>query len=253
MKIKTENISPALIIMGEEVLPQFNYNIFHLDAAKRGFVQPVVITPENFDYQTLGDCLGDNENARQIQKASSEWASGAAIAGIAQYSITRKKPAGILGRFDIRFRYSLQVEMKNDFDHFGEQVISEITDEPSKGAPIINVFGKDYVYTGPLRIDDFIFTTRVFQGLVPSNISQLTKEVDENSVKGELVFKQQYHFFHATRGEISYLPFREPEDFSPEKLIPHGRVEIKDKEMTYFPTGDKSSAVDFTEMLREDI
>lgn len=188
----------------------------------------------------------------------SRWMSYAGPAGIGQYSLVRGKPAGILARFDAHFRGPAKHEMEADFEDFGEQVLGPAVEEVAenereqyKGNGIFTFCGKDHYFTGPPRLVKSVFLSRVFSGNLPTDVSDLVKEVDEASETGEKIVTQGYQFLHSIDGKIKYLPFEKSEDYDPSKLVLFGTVEIEDGRMTYYPNGDKSHPIDFTETLQE--
>jgi len=184
--------------------------------------------------------------------------SYAGPAGIAQYSLRRKEPAGVLGRMIVEFRNANQLEMVEDFEKFGGQVIQPgdgADPEEFKGNSVFRVSDTDHYYVGPPRIERMIFVSRVFPGEVPTDVRGLVKEVDEAFVVpegNELMIPQCYQFLHATNGGMKYGVFEGAEKYDPRELTEYGFVMIEDDQMTYFPGGDRGSSIDFTEALVRD-
>lgn len=201
------------------------------------------------------------ERRECIMEAIQYWHSIAAPAGIAQASITHKKPTGILACIDIHYRHATPEEIRLDLNELGEQVIGEKIEEtpetPANRPYVTIVDGSKYVYIGGPRVKEVIFPSVVFQGPVPQNISKLVEEIKSISESGgddEMIINQGYQFFHATDGRISYLPLtaKDYEAFDPDNLKFHGMVEIEDapeRKMTYFSEEDRSGAEDFTSRL----
>ncbi len=192
------------------------------------------------------------------KKHPSLWMTYAGPAGIGQYSLKRKTPAGILARFDVHFRHPTKEEMQDDFQNFGEQVlgppVAEVPENERaeyKCNATFNVRKEDHYFTGPARIIKSMFLTRVFTGEVPKDITPLIQEVDKAAETGEMITSQGYQFLHATDGKMIYLPFNKPEEFNPTKLVPFGHVEIKGRRMTYYPKGDRNHPIDFTQEMRD--
>jgi len=254
-----KGINPAAYIMCETNLRQFNTNIFQVDAIGKGMVQTAYVEYSNI--QSLRDCCEGGRSIEDMKSALSSWCAYASTQGIAVYSLKRNVPAGVLGKFEIEFRLAEDNEARMDFEHFGEQVIlktwKEATEEEQNHGRSLYVLGEYFLYTGPLRIRNLIFTSRVFQGELPEDISQAVYEVDkqpfpyptigdfDNFEKSEMIVNQGYHFFHSEKGRIMYSAFRKPEDYDPNRMKTFGDIEIKDKKLIFYPNGDKSMPKDF--------
>ena len=213
---------------------------------------PVAVYSANNKCQTLEEVF------EEIERHADQWATYAGVAGVAQYSLKRDEPAGVLARFDIYFRLPTEVEMYIDFQNFGDQVIGppveEVPEESRKKykhSAIFNPWGKKYYFAGPPRLVKSVFLSRVFSGPLPEDISSLLEEVDVVAETGETIISQGYQFFHATKGNLKYLPFAKKEDYDVSKLKPHGCVCISgDNKMFYFPDAD-SEPVDFTVTMHD--
>lgn len=243
-RIKMEK-SEIEVITKEVDIFAFQSGIFF---SKANLLSPVAVYPET-GFQSLETFLdGQKEYSQQ-------WVSYAGPAGIGQYSL-KHGPANIVARFNTHFRHPTKEEMSWDFEHYGEQVLGPIVNEVPKdevekykGNTRIRVFGEDFYFTGPPRMIKSVFLTRVFPGEMPEDISRFIKEVDEASEIGEMIVSQGYQFFHAEKGRMLYLPFGKVEEFDSSKASLFGTVEIEDRIMTYYPMGDKSHPVDFTEAI----
>jgi hypothetical protein len=254
-----KGINPAAYIMCETNLRQFNTNIFQVDAIGKGMVQTAYVEYSNI--QSLRDCCEGGRSIEDMKSALSSWCAYASTQGTALYSLKNNVPAGILGKFDIEFRLAGDDEARGDFEHFGEQVIlktwKEATEEEQKHGRSLYVLGEYFLYTGPLRFRKFIFTSRIFQGSLPEDLTQAIYEVDNqpfpypiesnfaNFVRSGMVQHQGYQFFHAEKGRIMYSAFLKPEQYDTKKMKLFGDIEIKDKRLIFYPNGDRGMPKDF--------
>ena len=257
-----KGISPAKWIMCETDIQQFMHNAHQFDAIQEGLVQTAFFTYDNVQY--LEDVCERGMAIDDMKAALSQWCAAASTQGTALYSLKNNVPAGVLGKFDIEFRLPGDDEARGDFEHYGEQVIlktwKEATEEEQKHGRSLYALGEYFLYTGPMRFRKFIFTSRIFQGELPEDITQAIYEVDnqpfpypaerdfENFVRSYTVQHQAYHFFHSEKGRIMYCAFRKPEDYSPSKMKLFGEIEIKDKKLIFYPDGDRSMPKDFGEV-----
>jgi|GEM_PF-3328572 len=262
---KIKKIASAAYVMDTEMdCSNFHSTIFSMDATERGFVQTVFCVPETTHGQTLEDCCEGGKMAEEIERALTKWSSYASIGGVAQYSLwkrapiytSERTPAGVLGKFDIEFRPASPEEAHADFERFGEQVVpktwADADERERKTGTKINFLGEDFLYDGPLRVAGFHFTTRVFGGEFPDDISQAIAEVNENAPKRELIVHQGYHFFHADNGRIMYSAFFRPEEYCAGKSKLFGDVIISDGRMAFFPNGNRVDAKDFSDLLMKE-
>jgi hypothetical protein len=240
----------AKILTKELDILSFQDGIF---AYKADFLCPIVISPENH-FQTLNDFL-------KLQNTLlSQWGSYAGPAGIAQYSLQEKIPAGVLARFDINFRRPSESEIRADVEYWGEQVMGPAVDEVSendkerwKNNSTFKFFGKNHYFTAPDRIHKMIFSSRVFKGNFPNDLTGLIKEVDDISKTnisplGEIIH-QGYHFMHSVDGKIKYAAFKELKKYNDSQLIDYGFVEKDNGRFIFYPNGDKTHPIDFTSAL----
>lgn len=228
-------------------LHTFQTGIFFTEA---NTLSPVVPQAKPAEYQTLEYTC--RETGKIIKEAVGQWATYAAVAGIAQYSLKKNKPVNLLGRANTYFRWATKDEAARDCDHFGDQVIGPSLKEASeelKKRPTINLFGEPHVYTGPERLERIVVASRVFPGRVPADISAVAREVDEASGKNELMVSQGYHFFRAEKGKLTYQAFMDVKEFDPKKMTLHGELELKDNKMTWYPNGDKTMPKDFSDAI----
>jgi hypothetical protein len=210
--------------------------------AQADLLSPVAIQVVKGPYvpQTLKDFYD------VMKSHPNQWSYYAGPAGIGQYSLITGRPAGVLARVDSYFRIPSDEEMGEDVQSFGEQVIgpavSQVPDEQRekyKNTGIYRVFGEDFYFGGPTRLDKTVFLTRVFPGGLPDDISKLNKDIEGVSEVGEMIFPQGYHFLHADNGNMRYLPFRKPTDYDPAKLTDFGKVRMeREKLMFYSADGD---------------
>jgi hypothetical protein len=259
--IESAKISSAVYVFRAGNCQDLHSTIFAMDATKRGFVQTVSCIPENPDMQILRDCCEGGRIIEEMKRTLSKWSSYASIGGVAQYSLKKRAPvftsklapAGVLGKFDIEFRPASLVEAYADLDNYGEQVIlktwAEAGEREKRTGTKIKALGEEFLYAGPLRMAGFHFTTRVFQGGFPDDISQAIEEVNGNAPKGELIVHQAYYFFHADNGRIMYSAFRKPEDYCAGKTKLFGDITISDGKLTFFQNGNKENAKDFSGLL----
>ena len=196
---------------------EFQKHIFLLNA---NVLSPVIWEAEQ-GRQTL-------EEASEIHKEFMRgWTPWAIAGGIGLYSLKRKKPVGLLARVDLLFRDATDDEMRDDFDHFGEQVApypvgeSADIDRQYKDNPRVQVFGAPFYYAGPPRLIKAVIPTRVFQGGIPSWLVKFKSEIDRIALAPTApgikpsVVAQGYRFFWAEQGKVYQLGFA-PDDFAPE-------------------------------------
>ncbi|MBI3334449.1 hypothetical protein HYZ97_03095 [Candidatus Pacearchaeota archaeon] len=239
----------AKMITRETEIHAFQAGIFMSDA---DVFSPVAIYPNRADSQTLQDFFDEQ------QTHPSQWMSYAGPAGIGQYSLRRRKPAGVLARFDIHFRYPTDDEMQTDFQHFGEQVLGPTVKEVPKderekykGNGVFRLWGKDHYFTGPPRLIKSVFLSRVFPADIPADVSDLVREVDEVAETGDMITSQGYQFLHSIDGKIMYLPFGKIEDFDTSKMKMFGTMEMDGKRLVYLPNGDRSHPIDFSQAMHD--
>ena len=204
-------------------------------------IASVVVPSLNQDFQNLQGSI--QEGKRQLAL----WRTYAGPAGVGQYSLRMKEPASVLARFDIHFRLPTQEEMQMDFNHFGDQVLGPIVAEASleekekyKNNSTIQVWGQDCYFVGPPRIVKSVFSSAVFHGDIPEDISQFIDLVYDVAEKGKNVSFQDYYLLHANKGYLSYVVFPSKERYKKDSLVPWGSVKLEDdKKMWYIPTGSK--------------
>lgn len=230
----------ARVVMTEERdIHSFQAGIFAFGA---DILVPVGIVARSHRFQPLQDFFAEMERHPEV------WSAYAGPAGVGQYSLTHG-PAGVLSRVNVYFRNPTQEEAAVDYMHFGEQVMGSKLSELGAGRVARASFrsmGDWWEYAGPERIEKSVFVTRVFSGAMPSDVSDIVREVDAKSGTGDMIVPQGYQFMHATDGRILYGAFARAEDFYPDKLTVFGSVEIKGREMTYFPGEDRSHPIDFS-------
>ena len=237
--------------------------IFFSDAS---LFAPVAVTidkdtypqePHKF-FQSLEDCCNGGKNESQIKLALSRWGTYAGVVGVGQYSLSGKS-ALALARFDIVYRNATHEEVRHDLNNFGEQVTGDewdSVDEATRSKNIlVSAWGTKYIYTGPLRIDKFIFNTLIREQVgLPKDITTFVREIDERSVKNELTVIRAFHSFYGKNGYLDYVAFAKPEDYSPDKWHNHGTVSLGDGKLLWTPAVQGASVVDFTqELVRHDI
>jgi hypothetical protein len=218
-------------------------------AYKANFLSPVIVSPES-NFQTLKDFF-------ELQNTlPSQWGSYAGPAGIGQYSLRKKIPAGVLARLDIKFRNPFEQEMQTDIEYWGEQVMGPAVDEiPEnekekwKNNLTFKLFGKKYYFIAPDRIQKMIFLSRVFEGDFPEDLASLIKEVDDISTTNDYLIHQGYHFMHAVDGKIKYAAFKKPENYDKSQLINYGFVREVKGNLTFYPCGDIEKPIDFTDAI----
>ncbi|MDD2823490.1 MAG: hypothetical protein PHQ59_05430 [Candidatus Daviesbacteria bacterium] len=235
----------ATLTTKEVDIQAFQAAIFTSDA---DLISPVVIEEREGPYiiQTLPDFFA------AMKRHPNWWSSYAGPAGIGQYSLITGKPAGVLARVDAHFRTPSDREIREDFQQFGEQVMGPAVSEVPraqkdqyKNASVFQCFGESYYFSGPPRLNRTTFLSRVFPGMLPSDISGLVKDIESISEDGEMIVNQGYHLFHAVDGKISYLPFREVIDYDPIKLTEFGRMSMVWDKLLFYPS-NTNKPVDFT-------
>jgi hypothetical protein len=233
----------AKIITHELDVLSFQESIF---AYKANFLSPVIVSPES-NFQTLSDFF-------ELQNTlPSQWGSYAGPAGIGQYSLKTKTPVGVLARLDVNFRKPFHSEIQFDIDYWGEQVMGPIVDEVPKDErekwknnSTFKYFGENIYFTAPDRIQKMIFSSRVFEGDFPNDLSSLIKETDGIAQTNENTIHQGYHFMHAVDGKIKYAAFRKLEEYDKSQLINYGFVEKINGNLIFYPKGDIKNPIDFT-------
>ncbi|MBN2101294.1 MAG: hypothetical protein JW716_00290 [Candidatus Aenigmarchaeota archaeon] len=248
-------IDRARIIMDEIEPAIFTYSIFQAGA---NLFAPVAIYAAK-GFQTLENSC-DEQNTHP-----SLWMSHAGPAGIGQYSLRRKEPAGVLAKIDAHFRYPTTEEMNRDFEHYGDQVlgpqVSEVKNDEKKNwknNPQFKFWGEYHYFTGPLRLIKTVTLSSVFPGDIPKNMEPFFKEISEASHQDEPIIGSYpgYQFLHANGGVLRCLPFSKREDFDPDKMKPYGKVEMSDGQMMYTPPPRPEKVVepiDFSSMIVEEI
>ena len=234
-------------ITKETDIHAFQAGIFISDAE---LLSPVAIYPRS-GYQRPW------EMTEELSHAASAWASYAGPAGICQFSVKNKKPAIAVARFNAYFRQPYQEEIAEDFHELGDQVVGpslEKASEEDKKRPTGMLFGKPHIYMGPERAEKAVFVTRVVKGEMPDVIYEYIKEVDEASEDGDMIVSQGYQVFFAKDGRLLYcaLSPKEPEKYDSGSMRHYGDIDITDGRMTWYPKGDRSNPVDFTETIRRD-
>ncbi len=236
----------AKIVTHELDILSFQESIFAYNA---NFLSPVIVRPEE-EFQTLSTFFKLQETLL------SQWASYAGPAGIAQYSLKKGKPVGVLGRWDINFRKPSGFEMQRDFECFGEQVIGPCVNEVPKDEKekwknnnTFEFANQDYYFVAPDRISEMRFLSRVFEGDFPKDLTSLVQEVDGISKTNENIIHQGYHFMHAIDGKIKYAAFKNSKDFKKTPPMDYGFVERNNGELIFYPNGDRQHPIDFTEAI----
>ena len=220
----------------------FQTGIFVTEAST---LSPFVVHAETKDFQ-LAFQLND-----EFDKAGRVWLGCAVPGGIGQYSLLRG-PAGLVVRAESYFRPVTPAEIDADIDELGEQVLGsrleEVPECEREGLIIAPFLDTKYVYTGPeQRLLRMAFVTRVFPGVIPSDITDLIREVDRAVPDSDMRNTQYYEFFHADGGKIVTSRFEKPEEFDPANLKHIGDVEIKGRtRLWFYPKGDRDNAVDIS-------
>ncbi|MDD5193042.1 MAG: hypothetical protein PHF67_00490 [Candidatus Nanoarchaeia archaeon] len=209
-------------------------------------LSPVAIY-EEMEFQSLRWLL-DKKNSELQQ-----YVSCAGVAGVAQYSLLRGTPAGVLARHDVHLRNPTLGEMQADSREWGDQVLGPIVAEASEAdrrqyanAPQFSVLGTPVYYSGPARIVKHVFTSRVFQGEIPGDITGLFGEVDSLATMGDTIVPQGYQFLHATDGVIKYWAGEKLEDFDTSRMRTFGTVELGKNRMTFYAGETRDHPIDFS-------
>ena len=186
-------------------LIEFQKQIFETDA---NVSAPVVIYSEH-DLQERFDSINE------MQRHSYTWYDYVVLAGIAQYSLQSKKPAGVLAR---RYLYTRFPTMK------------EIESDIKRGFKLFGV-------TENWRVLKSVISTKVFTGDLPKDISDLINEVDKWTEEGDNIFQKNYEFAHAVDGQIKDLDFSKIEEYDASKLEKQdfdSCIQIKDGKLQYY-------------------
>lgn len=230
----------------------FQKEIFFANA---DLISPVVIQEQEKKDQYVLQTLTDV--SKEMKRHSNWWSSYAGPAGIGQYSLTTGKPAGVLARVDSYFRTPSEREMKEDFQNFREQVIGPVVSEVPveqkeqyENVGVFQCFDENFYFSGPPRLNKTVFLSRVFPGILPSDISKLINDIEGISESGKMIVTQGYRLFHAIDGKMSYLPFKEIAGYDPKKLTEFGQMRMERKRLLFYPT-DTDEPVDFTQDLQE--
>lgn len=225
------------------------------------FISRVAIYPENKDFQPFKHYTEEDGFIKEDQRPNSQWNSFAIMAGIGQYSLMMKKPAGFLSRLDSYLRNPTEEEMETDFQNLGKHnlksAVTEVTEnkkEKHEYNKIFKVNGKDYWLVGPRRIVKSVFSSRVFSGNIPEDISGLVKEVDEVAETGEMIVNKNYDLFYSIEGKIKYVSFKidyytciKIEEYAPSKLEDWGAVKLL--KMVCYLKGLEEKPIDITEYM----
>ncbi|HGJ64887.1 TPA: hypothetical protein ENS27_05785 [bacterium] len=212
----------------------------------------------NFDRSqtTLQDTFKDND---MLINYFTSWA---VIGGIAQYSVQKQCNAGLLARLSIDFRDATDIEIANDLNEFGEQVMGpEIgtgEDEKYKFNPAFNALGTKFYYVGPPRIVKARFATRAYNGNLPDQdqILDLIQDCNKISIpparksSGIETTDQGFIFFHADKGALSHCCFRDAQQYSPQELQKRrfGLVEVMkaERKLLFYPGEIKDRQMDYS-------
>jgi len=210
-------------------------------------IGPVAIYPQR-DFQEAPH-VGE-----EVNMAKGIWSSHIGVAGVGQYSLSRKRPAIAFGRIDVYFREPTEEEIRHDVRMLGEQVVDEPTEEDrEKGYRRLEGGIDDGLkYTGPERVLRTVVTTRVCEGEAPDAVQSLWGEIKGLSRESRMIVPQSYHLFAASGGRVVQYAFGEPENYDRSKSHAMGHVEIEDRKMTFFPNSDRTHPIDFTGLLWRD-
>jgi hypothetical protein len=165
----------------------------------------------------------------RMRKFIGEWALLAST-GIGYHSIAPGKPAAMLGRVDILCREATDDEVYFDFSRYGEQVIGLRLEEAMElgipPGPIIDVKGKKFLYSGPLRLVALAMTAHGFQGGMPSNMQNLLAGLEEHAPSGDHVFCKSHYLFRAEEGSLYHHVFLRDDMFNPCKAMNFGSIAV---------------------------
>jgi hypothetical protein len=243
-------------------------SIFSLNAT---VLAPFLYLAEE-EFQTL-------EKAFEIQKEfMRHWTPWAVTGGIGLFSLKRNQPAGLLARVDLQMRPASTREMQQDFQFFGEQVVSYVVgedpqrDEEFKHNPQVKLWDKMFYYTGPPRLVKALIPTRVFKGEIPLSLEEIKSEVDNIALSPTgpkfphepEVAPQGYRFFWAKDGIVHQIGFAPDEytpkddekdpritSYNPKKVTENifVKLEIDDGNLYTYVGGDRDKKSDHTLIL----
>lgn len=180
---------------------------------------------------------------------------GPAVSG--QYTLGRKCHRVMAGKIEIYYRPAHQHEADDDFEKFSDQVVGdELTGDPKEqGHAVINFLGSRFMFRGPIRLEDLVCPLISYEGGMPTavEVAKLVAELDREKGKEilpgcEKVFRC-YFVIHSADGEMHLTPFAMAEEYDPQKAINIGEMDRVGDKLIFYPEGDRSAAVDYSEHL----
>jgi len=221
---------------------------------------PNILSPVSWTPAIQGT-VNLREACEQGKDAKNSFIPWAIAGGIGLYSLA-EHPAGLITRWDVFFRHAVASEAEEDFAHFGEQVmgpeVGKGEDGKYKGHAKIKCFRKEFYYTGPERVLKSVFSTRVFQGALPSKerFAEFVKQIDglAEKVKSESgnfadgIACQGYMFFHADAENIYHAGFKNLVNYNPGNMKLWATLKLRNsgKTLDFYPEGNKAECIDYS-------
>lgn len=219
----------------------------------RNSLVPVMFKPEDIGLQANFQSLTDAMEAHG--KMMAIWWSFIGPSSIGQFSAMNKdKKIFLIARYDVRLRGASEAEMVNDFDSSSVSVLGEEVDTTKKeaGQPTFSVLGSQFYYTGPSRFEKALFTMRIIEGDIPTDIEMKTmiSEIDKSVTESSYCF-QQYLVFTAFHGAMEHGNFGRLDEFDFEGIQRLGKVVVNDSrtQMLFYPGRERTNPMDFSDAL----
>jgi hypothetical protein len=249
-------IRPAAYVLNPAGIGALHSNLFENEFVQKGFIQNIEGVPKDRDHQTLKR-MQEKDVSSEIMQFLGDWMATAVSGGVAQWCLREGLPAGVFGKFSIDMRRATDVEVMTDIENFGAQVISKRWSDAtaSERALSLKVMCEhgDFMYTGPMRFNKFIFTTRVFWGYVREDITRLMDDVEANAPKEGVPVHQAYYLFHSDdSGKIKFSIFRNPEDYSVDRMQLFGETRITGERMLIYQDEFMDDAKNLSWLLIKD-
>lgn len=181
---------------------------------------------------------------------------GPSVAG--QFSLQRKCQRLMVGRIDINYRPANQFEADEDYEMFGDQVVGDkITGAPKeKGHATLSLWGTRYMFRGPMRFEKLVCPLICEESGLPTadQTMKLVPELDQEAANEMILPGCQkilacYFVLYADGGQMLLMPFKKVEEYDPKKAKNIGEVEEGFGQLIFYPEGDRTAGIDYTEHL----
>jgi hypothetical protein len=181
---------------------------------------------------------------------------GPSVSG--QFSLRRKCQRFMVGRIDINYRPANQFEADEDYQMFGDQVVGGkiVGDPKEKGHAVLSLWGTKHMFSGPMRLEKLTCPLVCDDGGLPTanQVTKLLPELDQEATREDILPGCQRVLacrfaLHAAEGQMFLAPFNKPQEYNPEKAINIGEVEEGFGQLLFYPEGDRTAGIDYTEHL----